>query len=155
MHYKFSRELLGTVLKNEKDQLETLLAENFEEGKTLKEFFPLDVDWEKLLVLEKAGNLGAYSVRWEDSLVGYAIILADTHIHHKSVVFAKIDTIFIQKKHRKGGCGYRFMKYLTRVREDLGVQSFSVSAKMDHSFNKLLSKLEFVPVDTYYTKVMK
>ena len=154
--FKFARESLGEVLDTEKNRLEELLAENFQEGKPfIKQFFSLNVDWDSLLKVEEMGNMAVYSCRTSEGLlVGYALAFAQEHFHHKGKVFASLDPIFISKKYRVKAVGAKFLKWLINDVRKAGAHVLTVSAKPDHSFNKLLSRMKLTPVDTTYAVVL-
>lgn len=151
--FNFQREQIRNVLDNEREQLETLLEENHKESR-LVITFPLDIDWGRLIELEKTGTLGVYSCRFEEKLVGYSLVFADTNVFHKDKVFATIDPIFISKRYRLNGSGFKFLKFILKDLKSLGVTSVQVSAKVEHSFNSLLKKMKLIPTDINYVKVL-
>lgn len=95
---------------NSLDGVKALAGMHWEEVGLYKDKIMLDPDWDKFLVLDKAGIVRLPTVRKDGIMIGYAIFMLYPLIHYKSHTAAVNDAVFLLPKHR-GVVGYKFIKY--------------------------------------------
>ena len=136
------------------NRIKELLTSNWEEVENYQEQVQLAPDWDKYLLLEEMGLLGIYTVRRSEELVGYAVIFADYNLHFSNDVFAKIETIYIERTQRLFGVASKFIDCIVDNLTLRNVSVVTVSSKAHHSFNKLLNKKGFVHLENLYGKLL-
>lgn len=126
-----------------------ITAENFEETEVLNSSFVLRPRLEVYKFLAEQKILYLYSVRCSKKLVGYFIAAVVDHPHYENVKTVETDTVFIQKKHRKGLLGYKFLKY---VIEDLKkkVDLIFLTSNIKRDLSKVFLRLGFQLADYKY-----
>jgi ribosomal protein S18 acetylase RimI-like enzyme len=124
---------------------------NYEESGFLsKGFYEVDVDRYKLL--EASGKLFVVGVKVANEVVGYAVVVIDRFLHSRSVMFGKIDCIFIDKEYRN----YECVKDLTKFIEDqlrvYNIKYLFVSSMVKKSLDTLFVRLKYQPTEMVYCK---
>ena len=114
--------------------------------------FPLDIDEEVYLHLEKAGGLRVYLARSGGQLAGYAAFFLTAHPHHRTVLLAQQDVIYIDPGHR--GCGGRFISWIDEKLTGDGVQMILHHVTVSKDFSPLLERLGYAKTATVYTKIL-
>ncbi len=147
----FAQEDYSDIL----DEYEDILEEHYpnldwSEGKIKHE-----VDVDKYILVAKAGNLGIFTARKGGRLVGYCSVVADTHLHHKSLVFASTDSFYLKEESRKGRTGIRFLNFVKDKLKELGVDVFTVQSREKHKTDRLLKRLGYTEVETVYAKILR
>lgn len=154
----FSWEKISTAMA---DGLEDLIAFNWSEIETLNaDAPPLDVDWPRYTMLERAGIYRAISVRKGGKLIGYNGYFVQPHLRHKSSLWAINDTLFIDKDERKGTLGLRLVSESVKMLKAIGVKVVtqgdmlaplhSTTAKSHATFGDLLLRQGFKLVENLY-----
>jgi GNAT superfamily N-acetyltransferase len=98
--------------------------------------------------------IGVYTVRKDEKLVGYLVVLARNHPHYKDHIFASNDILFIDKEHRKGLVGYFLVKYVTEDLEKRGVSVLLFNTTVDKPYDPILKRLGFKHSEKLYTKYL-
>lgn len=149
---KFQPELLTSI----REEIELLAIDHWNEVQEHKDLFVFDIDWETYEAIESTGNLGTFTIRnKEDTLVGYFTCIASPHIHTKTVTVAVSDTVYIMPAYRKGHTASKFLDYVQEQMTNLGVDVLVINAKKDSGFEKVLSRKDFEPLETVYSKVLR
>lgn len=154
----FSWEKISTAMA---DGLEDLIAFNWSEIETLNaDAPPLDVDWPRYTMLERAGIYRAISVRKGGKLIGYNGYFVQPHLRHKSSLWAINDALFIDKDERKGTLGLRLVSESVKMLKAIGVKVVtqgdmlaplhSTTAKSHATFGDLLLRQGFKLVENLY-----
>jgi hypothetical protein len=132
------------------DEAKPLLQEHWQEVSTFKDI-ALNPDYERYLILEKAGNLRAYAAREDDGrLFGYAVFFIFNHIHYKQAVFAQQDIIFISKEHRIMGAF--FIKFCDEQLRKENITCVTHHVKADFNFGKVLERIGYQLQDLVYIR---
>jgi len=144
----FQEETYETMIKY--PQLVSLLTENWGETEvhnSTKKLAP------KLFVYKTLADqdiLELYSVKDDDTLVGYFVGCIVPHQHYADAIVAETDTFFISKKYRKGLLGYKFLRYVIKnLKQKVDIIFLTTNVKKDLS--KLLMRLNFKLTDYKYS----
>lgn len=154
----FAWENIGPAMA---DGLEDLIAFNWGEVEAKNaDAPPLDIDWPRYAMLERAGIYRAISVRKAGRLIGYNGYFVQPHLRHKSTLWAINDALFIDRDERKGTLGIRLVTESTRMLRALGVKVItqgdmlaplnSTTAKSHATFGDLLLRQGFKLVENLY-----
>lgn len=134
-----------------KEQVNELFVKHWEEVALFKDKMKLNPDWDFYTALYEQGNLGLFTARKGDKLIGYFVVVARPHPHYKDHLVAANDIIFIDPEHRKGLVGYRLIKFAKDNLRELGVSVLSINVKVHRPFDKLLERLGFENTERLYT----
>lgn len=113
---------------------------------------PLDPDWERYFYFEDMGVLHILTARRGDRLIGWAVLFVWPHIDARTVPFADVKTIWLDKPFREGILGMKLLKRAVDDMEAKGVRMTHVAAK-DERFGKVLERLGFEAVETIYSRL--
>ena len=113
---------------------------------------PVGCDFDKYLLMERAGVLRIYTVRSAGELVGYWIGTIATSLHYKSSLQARMDTLFLSAEHRKGRTGIQFLKWVETQIKAEGVQIVYQHGKFVKDTRSLWDYLGYEPVYYVYSK---
>jgi len=111
-----------------------------------KQKIKLSPDWEVYRAIGKQNKLITFTIRDENTLIGYNVFMITNHHHYKSTIIAENDILYLHPEYRKGFTGYKFMKYCI---EDLKnkVDIIILSVKASHSFEAITKRLGFTLMD--------
>ena len=135
-----------------KEEANELIYQNWDDTGYKEAGIELNPDWEAYDALYYAGMIGVYTVRKDEKLVGYLVVLARNHPHYKDHIFASNDILFIDKEHRKGLVGYFLVKYVTEDLEKRGVSVLLFNTTVDKPYDPILKRLGFKHSEKLYTK---
>ena len=146
--FKYGREDFNKV----RGEVDELFYKHWEEIALNKDKIKLNPDWSYYEALNAAGILGVYTVRKDERLVGYFIVVAKQHPHYKDHIFAVNDIIYIDPDYRKGLVGYKLIKFVEAELKEMGVCVFAVNTKVHKPFDAVLERLGFENTERLYTK---
>ena len=132
----FQREAVNDVL----DELIPLLIKHYEETGWEQDKLPLDIDFKRYLQLEDAECYVIYTVRDEDVLIGYSGYFYHTNLHHKAIVFAINDMVFVRQEHRQTPIAEHLIVYSEEQLRALGAQVVTYQVKTHLDWSSLLER---------------
>lgn len=145
---KYQREDFYKV----REEVDELFYKHWEEIALNKDKIKLNPDWSFYETVYLAGNLGIYTARAGEKLVGYFVVIARPHPHYKDHLFAVNDIIFIDQEYRKGLVGYKLIKFVENDLKKMGVSVLAVNTKVHKPFDSVLERLGFENTERLYTK---
>lgn len=146
--FKYAREDLSLV----KEEAQTLLKNHWEEIALNKTKIKLNPDWEVYNSLYQSGQLGIYTARKEEKLVGYFVVIATPNPHYKDHIFAVNDILYLAPEHRKGFVGAKLIKFAEKDLKELGVSVLTINTKVHKPFDSLMEHLGFGLIERVYSK---
>lgn len=146
--FKIQQEDFYTV----KEEVDELFYKHWEEVADNKDKIKLNPDWSFYEQVYLAGNLGVYTIRHLEKLVGYFVVIARSHPHYKDHIFASNDIVFIDPEYRKGLAGYFLIKYAEQDLKDKGVSVLMINVRVRKPFDAVLQRLGFSKVERQYSK---
>lgn len=145
----FAHERLTPSLRGE---IEPLLMEHWKERAEYDDI-PLDPDWDAYERMQSVGVLRIFTARDVDQqLIGYCVTMVLPHLHHRTVLMAMQDLIFIVPEQRRGGLGMALIEYVESALAAEGVKVTTQHMKAKHSFGKMLERVGYELMDLIYTK---
>jgi hypothetical protein len=129
---RFARETVEQV----QDEIKALMVLHWTEVGHYRDL-PLDPDFERYALVEKAGLLRIYTARAQflekDSLRGYVIYIVGPGIHYRQTLFAVQSTLYLHPAYRAGLQGARFIRWTeTQLEEQDGIQVIHHHVKAKH-----------------------
>jgi len=146
----FQKELLGDVATD----CDRLLSLHYNELALHKEVVKLKVDWERYASLERLGKFHVFTARDNDSLIGYAAFLIDTHLHYKDLTVAVNDVLYLDPDRREGWEGIKLIKFSERECKDLGAQKIVWRCKTFKDLRPIMHRLGYVDEDISVGKIL-
>jgi GNAT superfamily N-acetyltransferase len=146
--FTYQREDLYQV----RQEVDELFYKHWLEIAVNKNKIKLNPDWGFYEALYNAGYLGIYTVRHNQKLVGYFVVVVKSHPHYKDHLFGANDIIYIDPDYRKGLVGFKLIKFVEKELVSLGVSVLSVNTKVHKPFDVVLERLGFDLVERVYTK---
>lgn len=142
---KYQEEKLKTYLK----EALPMMVDNNNEVNLFGE--PLSLDFETYLASEEAGGLKSYTVRTEENkLVGYCLFFISNHTHHKGMMVAHQDVIYVDPIYRT--CGIRLLRYTESELKTQGVNLIIQAAPKISRLGKVLERLKYEEMETLYIR---
>ena len=109
----------------------------------------LDLDFEAYFESEQAGVIHSFTLRDNDNeLIGYSIFLVSNMGHHKSVIYAYQDVIYVNPKYRI--CGIKFIRYTEKELKKLGVDVVLHGCPNDSRIGGVLERLGYNEIEKIY-----
>jgi len=102
----------------------------------------LDPDFNLYLKIEEAGGLRVYTVRQGDTLKGYAVFFYAIDIHHKTVLRATQDLLYLDPSVRALNA-MKFIKWCDAQLKEEGVQRVYHYVTVAKDFSKLLQRMGY------------
>jgi len=144
----YQQELLHTC----RDDAGELLEMHYHEIALNKDKIKLNPDWEAYEALEDSNQLRIFTVRDEEKLVGYFVLIVSKSLHYVDHLYAVNDIIYVHPEYRKGMLGAKLMKFAEKCLKEDGVSLIMVNTKLHKDFGKLLGRLGYNPIETVYSK---
>lgn len=132
-------------------ELKRLIKDHWEEIAHYKDI-PLDPDYDVYLQIEKSKMMRLYTIRLCSILVGYALFFIKANPHYKSSMQAVQDVLYLRPRYRRGGIGYRFIKWCDKQLAADGCQVVMHHVKAAHDFGPLLNRLGYELTDYVYAR---
>lgn len=135
-------------------EIEPLLKMHFDEVSPDKEAMPLKVNWQQYLLMNLSGRLAFFTAREGTELAGYAAFFLYDHPHHAGIEVAQNDVVFLHPKHRKGGAGYRLLKFCEEQLKQRGVRQMIVGVTPARDFSPLLYRMGYKDEEKLVSKIL-
>lgn len=145
---QFQRESFDDVI----DEIKPLLLQHWKEIASHQDRWQLSPDWDKYALLDKRGHMRIYTAREDGRLIGYAIFLADVHLHYRDMKIAKNDITWLSPCARKGLAGFKLLKFAV-AQLDQEVDRIIFNVKVYKDFSKVLERLGFTPFEIVMDRV--
>ncbi len=131
-----------------------LFRNHYKEVERDQDKLPLNPDYEMYRTIEQSGHLRIFTVRYKDKLVGYSVYIVHPNLHHKDILFAVGDVLFIESEHRRGGSGVKLIIHAEAVLRDQGVKVVITHGKYDSPIRKLFERLDYEKDEMVYRKFL-
>lgn len=143
----FAREVSDTVI----NEIAPLLEAHYREIAHYQDI-PLNVDYDRYLRAEAAGNLRIYTVRVSLALIGYAIFAVGPSGRYMGSLQAHQDVLYLDQAYRRGRIGMTFIEWCDGQLRNEGVQVVFQHVKDRHNFGPLLERLGYTLMDHIYAR---
>jgi hypothetical protein len=128
-----------------------LWFDNYKESGFLPEH-EYSVDVERYRNLEGNSCMFIVGLKFEDKIVGYAAVVTDIFLHSKDVLFAKIDTVYIDKSHRNLKAFRELINYVENTVRFYKIKHIFISAMTKRPLDALFKRLKYSPIEIVYSK---
>ena len=145
---QFAREAYSPELVSE---MVPLWKEHYEETRS-RNYGALDPDLSVYIALADQGALRIFTVREESRLSGYQVFFVSRHIHHRELIDATGDILFMRKALRRGMNGYRFLRYCVEKLSEEGIRVIHQRISARHDFGRLFERMGFELEDMTYSR---
>lgn len=115
---------------------------------------PFNANYDKLIDMERAGQLMQFTARVKESseLVGSMLIYILTSINNQTL-FSQEAEFYLVPEHRGGFLMVRLWQFAERAVQALGVKEATCDSKLANGADKMARYMNYTPVSTKFTKV--
>jgi len=136
------------------NEIEPLLHEHWRELALEQGSIILEPDWDAYWNAKRLDHLCVITARRGDLLVGYYVGFIKPHLHYRSSLTAYNDIYWLHPDYRQGMTGVRFLKFIEKFLQDLGVQRIIMNTKAHMDKSVIFERLGYRPSDIVYTKMI-
>ena len=133
------------------EYLKPLLPIHYKELALNQDKVPLSPQFDKYVATEKQGGLIFVTLRKAGEMVGYFIGFIAPGLHYSTCLTCQMDIFYVLPEHRGSGTGFQLFKFVEQQLKKRGVQRLFVGSKMHKDASWLFEKLNYTPVETYYS----
>lgn len=133
------------------EYLKPLLPIHYKELALNQDKVPLSPQFDKYVATEKQGGLIFVTLRSAGQMVGYFIGFIAPGLHYSTCLTCQMDIFYVLPEHRGSGAGFQLFKFVEQQLKRRGVQRMFVGSKMHKDASWLFEKLNYTPVETYYS----
>lgn len=150
MALSYQQEFLSQV----EDDIKPLLEKDWLEIEHSKHTRVLDPDWEAYYKVESSDMLRIFTVRDDNLLVGYFVVLLIPSLHNKGLVQGVVDIIYLDKEYRKGFTGYKLFKFSEKCLREDNIKVMHVTTTEINPIDPILDRLGYSKIETKFEKVL-
>lgn len=144
---KYAQEHISNI----KEELSSIIKEHWQDAEQ-DNSYALNPDWDSYYALEQSGNMKAYTVRIDGTLVGYASLYITKSLYAKDRIEAHYDMIYVMPKYRKGKTAANFIKYIEQQLIEIGAKRINIATLSHQPFDRLLEWLNYKHTEKVYSK---
>lgn len=133
------------------EYLKPLLPIHYKELALNQDKVPLSPQFDKYVATEKQGGLIFVTLRKAGEMVGYFIGFIAPGLHYSTCLTCQMDIFYVLPEHRGSGTGFQLFKFAEQQLKKRGVQRLFVGSKLHKDASWLFEKLNYTPVETYYS----
>lgn len=133
-------------------EIQPLLPLHWEELALNRDKVPLDPQYDIYLRRAAAGETLAVTVRDAGELVGYFIGFIAPGLHYRTCLTLTMDIFYVKKDARNKFAGIKLFRAVEAEARRRGVQRMMVGSKLHKDASVLFERLNYDPVETYYSK---
>lgn len=133
------------------EYLKPLLPIHYKELALNQDKVPLSPQFDKYVATEKQGGLIFVTLRKAGQMVGYFIGFIAPGLHYSTCLTCQMDIFYVLPEHRGSGTGFQLFRFVEQQLKKRGVQRMFVGSKMHKDASWLFEKLNYTPVETYYS----
>lgn len=137
--------------KENLEYLKPLLPIHYKELALNQDKVPLSPQFDKYVATEKQGGLIFVTLRKAGEMVGYFIGFIAPGLHYSTCLTCQMDIFYVLPEHRGSGTGFQLFKFVEQQLKKRGVQRLFVGSKLHKDASWLFEKLNYTPVETYYS----
>ncbi len=134
------------------EEMKPLFPLHWKELALDQEKVPLDPCYEKYLARDAAGEVCFVALRDSGELIGYFVGFVMPGLHYKTCLTCIMDIFYVRPDKRKGMAGIRLFKTVEKELRRRGVKRWVVGSKLHADASILFERLNFCPIETYYSK---
>ncbi|EAP7013727.1 N-acetyltransferase [Salmonella enterica] len=133
------------------EYLKPLLPIHYKELALDQDKVSLSPQFDKYVAAEQRGELIFVTLRKAGQMVGYFIGFIAPGLHYSTCLTCNMDIFYVLPDHRGSGTGFQLFKFVERQLKKRGVDRMFVGSKMHKDASWLFEKLNYTPVETYYS----
>ena len=133
------------------EYLKPLLPIHYKELALDQDKVPLSPQFDKYVAAEQRSELIFVTLRKAGQMVGYFIGFIAAGLHYSTCLTCNMDIFYVLPDHRGSGTGFQLFKFVEQQLKKRGVDRMFVGSKMHKDASWLFEKLNYTPVETYYS----
>ena len=134
------------------EEVAPLLVDHYEEISLHKGRFPLNPQYDEYLKRDAYGGVVTITLRKGEKLVGYIVAFVAPGLHYRDCLTLTVDIFYVAAKHRGRHGGVKLFRALEEEAKRRGVSMIVAGTKMHKDVAYLFQRLDYEPIETYYSK---
>ena len=118
------------------------------------EHLPFSPNYEAYATLYNQGLIRLVTVREDNKMIGYFMVVLHVMPHSKDVLTASTDSLFLLKEYRKGDTAYKMFSFMEDYLKSISVKQLSVHTKIKQPFDSLCESLDMEYIERHYMKYL-
>ena len=131
-----------------------LLEDYWHEAELFSKEKELNPNHNYYLQLEQTDMVAVFTVRVEERLVGFAVVVSSPAVESTGAYDGVIDLVYIHPDFRKGAAGLKLMRYIEDVLTGLNFRSLKAGSSTKKDISVLLERRGFSPIETIFEKML-
>lgn len=132
-----------------------LLINHWKEVASDTERLRFNPDIDTYLFLDDNQKLTVITAREGRELVGYIVLIVQTHLHYKDVLTVVEDVHYLRPEHRKGWAGYKLLKAAMEYSRNISADIVIFRSKTIKGQDALFKRLGCFPQDHSFVAFLK
>jgi len=138
------------------DDMKENLLDHYNETQLYSDKIPMDPAYDLYELLYYQGAVRFFTCRDDDNkLIGYLIMFVNEGLHHKDVLKAQMDNMYVVPEHRHTEVAETLIQMAERTLKEDGVAVMQINFKTQMPCQNLMDKLGYYKVEVAYTKYIK
>jgi GNAT superfamily N-acetyltransferase len=113
---------------------------------------PLDPQYDIYLARDQRGEVMFVAGREAGELIAYFVGFVAPGLHYKTCLTLTMDIFWVRPEYRGKSAGIRLFKTVEAEAKRRGVQRMFMGSKLHRDAGWLFERLDYEPVETYYSK---
>lgn len=134
------------------EALKPMFPLHWEELALDRDKVPLDPQYEIYLARDRMGEVMFIAARAAGELIAYFVGFVAPGLHYKTCLTLTMDIFWVRPDYRGKSAGIRLFKTVEAEARRRGVQRMFMGSKLHKDAGWLFRRLEYTPVETYYSK---
>lgn len=141
-------------LEDIRDEIHPLHVRHYAESKLPASAIPVNIDYERLIDLERAGQLMQFTARVKKTgeLVGSLLSYILTSVNNQTL-FCQEGEFYIEPAHRGGFLAVRLWQFGERAVQVIGVKEATCDSKLANGADRMARYMKYTPVATKFSKL--
>jgi len=136
------------------DSLKPMFPLHWQELALNKDQVPLDPQYDIYLARDARGEVMFIAGREAGEIMAYFVGFVAPGLHYKTCLTLTMDIFWVKPEYRGKSAGIRLFKMVEAEARRRGVQRMFMGSKLHKDAGWLFEKLDYTPVETYYSKFL-
>lgn len=136
------------------DYLKPMFPLHWQELALNKDEVPLDPQYDIYLTRDARGEVMFVAGREAGQIMAYFVGFVAPGLHYRTCLTLTMDIFWVKPEYRGKSAGIRLFKTVEAEARRRGVQRMFMGSKLHKDAGWLFEKLDYKPVETYYSKLL-
>lgn len=141
-------------IENITEEIKPLHRAHWDETETHSHGLPFNPDYQTFIRHERAGRYVLFTLRKEGELLGNCAMYLNRSTHTQTLL-ATEDTLFLLPAARRGRSAFKFVDYIERSLQQMGVREITISVKLVNKAGKFFQASGYRHVENGLSKILE